>query len=699
MNSIEKNMKAFKKIYRQLGLTLAIMAFVAPFALTSCSDEPDTENYYTFTGEMMSDYLRSHEDFSQFAEIVSRAGLMNLLSTYGAYTCFAPNNEAVTTYLKGRGKSSVADLSDADCDTIARTHLITKMYTTFDMQNGVLATANMNRRYLEVSHELNKDSNAVVFVNRQAHIYFELQDDSVENGIMQPIDRVLESSTRMLPDIIGQNDRVSIYYAALLATGLRDSMFRYKDENYDSSIYPIHSYTSDVNKERATVPDDKLYGFTAFLVPDSILIEKYRIPDPKNGMEASLQALYQLACKEYDPVYPEDKDKPYHAYDQITDRRNPLNRFIAYHVLDRNAKGVNFLTPKNDVGHVIAEMNPVDWYTTLMPYTMMKFERLTVRKWVGDDIYGERYINRRTDDIYSIPGSHIQPTVENRYVNDAINGCYFYVDDVLAFNMTMRDEVMNCRMRMDFGTLFPELMTNDIRLNGTPPDWKKQDPVDDVNYNKYGRNYYFPDGYLEGVSLKGTAYFIYRRPHDYYWSYEGDEMNLQGTYDFSFRIPPVPVEGDYQIRLGYAATATRGIAQIYFDDLPQGIPLDMRKNLADPTILGSDFGRKAYTDMTDAEKQEDRKTLKNLGYYRGARGGYHYNGAGATTTTRFCNNKETFRIVLCTVHVKPGADHYLRIRSVSSKMGNDNEFMLDYLEIVPKSVYGVTDEGAQEDDL
>jgi len=32
-------------------------------------------------------------------------------------------------------------------------------------------------------------------------------------------------------------------------------------------------------------------------------------------------------------------------------------------------------------------------------------------------------------------------------------------------------------------------------------------------------------------------------------------------------------------------------------------------------------------------------------------------------------------------------------------MGNDNEFMVDYLELVPKNVYGVTDEGAQEDDL
>jgi hypothetical protein len=47
----------------------------------------------------------------------------------------------------------------------------------------------------------------------------------------------------------------------------------------------------------------------------------------------------------------------------------------------------------------------------------------------------------------------------------------------------------------------------------------------------------------------------------------------------------------------------------------------------------------------------------------------------------------------------PKKDHYLRIRSVSSKMGNDNEFMLDYLELVPKSIYGVTDEGQIEDML
>ena len=56
-------------------------------------------------------------------------------------------------------------------------------------------------------------------------------------------------------------------------------------------------------------------------------------------------------------------------------------------------------------------------------------------------------------------------------------------------------------------------------------------------------------------------------------------------------------------------------------------------------------------------------------------------------------------MLLCTVHIDPNKDHFLRFRSVSTKMGNNNEFMLDYLELVPKSVYGVTDEGEIEDML
>ncbi len=177
---------------------------------TACSDEPDTEHFYTFTGEMMSDYLANRPQYSEFKTIVERAELMDLLATYGQYTCFLPSNDAIHTYLQEKGLQSIDQLSDADCDTIARTHLVANMYSTFEMNQDRLITANMLGRYLATSQGVDADSNAVVFLEGTAHIIFEQtladgtvihQNDSVENGIVQPIDMVIEKSNSYIADI------------------------------------------------------------------------------------------------------------------------------------------------------------------------------------------------------------------------------------------------------------------------------------------------------------------------------------------------------------------------------------------------------------------------------------------------------------------------------------------------------------------
>ena len=656
--------------------------------VSACSDEPDSSNFYTFKGQMMSQYLKTHEDFSDFTSLVERTGMMKLLSTYGEYTCFAPTNEAMNNYLKKRGLTSLEQLTFEDCDTLVRTHLVKDMYTTADMNDGVLSTANMNRRYIEVSHGTDENGNGVVFLNGTSHIIFALQDDSVENGFVQPVNEVLESSNRMVLDMMLQNPHVSIYASALKQAGFADALYQYRDETWEKekANYPRIRYTSHVNKETATVPDEKRIGFTLFVPTDSILAEKYGI--------TSIEKLYDKACEIYDVMFPEDVNAEYHDFAHITHEKNPLHRFLAYHILTRDVKGWNYLTPYNDIGIETASMNPVDWYETMLPHTMMKFERLTVRKWAGGSTVGQRYINRRYDDEYKIYGTLIRPTVEKEYKQDALNGRYFYVDDILAFDEQTRDEVFNCLVRMDFSTVFPELMTNDIRLNQRNNGVKNQDPDYDET-GKYGRNYYFPNGYLDGVTLNEGGLFVYRRPHDWYDSYEGDEMNLFKDFDFSFRLPPVPYEGDWQIRLGFAAEPTRGVAQIYFDNKPQGIPLDMTKNLNDASILGSNW-KADYNSMSQLELSTDQKELKNKGYYRGPTGGYHYPYGGGNDHVYFARQANTYRMVLCTTHINPSEDHYLRIRCVSAKQGNDNEFMLDFLELVPKTVYGVTDEGSME---
>ena len=236
------------KIFRNI-----IMGAVCSLGFVACTDKLDSEYYYTFTGEMMSEYITSRPQYSDFATIAKRANMMDLLSTYGQYTCFLPDNDAFATYFAGKGIASVDSLTDEQCDTIARTHLVKYQYSTLDMSDGQALT-NMNFRYIKIGHDLDEDSNAVVLLNSAAHIYLELQDDSVENGIVQPINMVLEHSNASVGDIMRENPQIGLFYQALVATGLRDSVQQLEDENYDSKGYPKYFYSQISGKRWLQCP-------------------------------------------------------------------------------------------------------------------------------------------------------------------------------------------------------------------------------------------------------------------------------------------------------------------------------------------------------------------------------------------------------------------------------------------------------------
>ncbi|MBR6263371.1 MAG: fasciclin domain-containing protein [Prevotella sp.] len=684
----------------------SLIALMAP-SLSSCSDEPDSENFYTFTGEMASDYLKSREQYSEFAEIVDRAGLMDLLATYGHYTCFVPDNNAVNTYLKSRGMNSVSDLTTADCDTLARTHLVSNMYTTAEMSQDRLPTSNLLGRYIATSSGMDEKENAVIFLEGLSHIYFETQDDSVENGIMQPIDRVIEKSNNYISDLLRDNPKISTFYGALVATDVISEIMKVEDETYHNTDYPRYYYRSHIWSEVAWVPDTKKYGYTAFVEPDSVYNAKFQEYGISTA-NGTLNALYDLACKIYDPVYPEDVGKPGHSFENLHDSINPLHRFVQYHFLTRYTAGASDLTPmdvnigvvKGAFGFEETLINPIDWFHTLLPHTMIKVEKLTVAKYMGNGIKGERYVNRRYDDNYQFEGARVDPTVESDVIHDGLNGHYYYVDDLIAFSSDVQNKIQNMRIRMDFSSVFPEVMTNGLRFEGNPEQDDDAGRPDDSATPKNGRNYYFPLGYLDGVSFSNCS-VVLRRPHINFWSWQGDEWNLFGDYDFTFRLPPIPYSGDWQVRLGFCAIETRGVMQVYFDGIPQGIPLDMTKYLNSDLYIGdrfvSDEGPSDYDNMSPEEKAEEQKLMKNLGAYRAPRSLFHFS---PSNKNYFVGNERTYRRILCQTYMDATKDHYIRFRVASDgKQGNNNEFMLDYLELVPKSVYGVDSEGEMEDDL
>ena len=701
---------------------LAVTALLATGSLVSCSDEPDSEYFYTFTGEMMSDYLNNREQYSEFKTIVERANLMDLLASYGQYTCFLPSNEAIGKFLQERGLSDVSQLSDADCDTIARTHIVANMYTTMEMNTDRLPTANLLGRYLATSVD---SVTAEIVLEGLVHVNYELKDDSVENGIVQPVDMVIEKSNSFVADILRENKRISIFYEGLVATGVREDILlvedaEYRDE-YTNGKYPKYYYKSHTWNEVGWAPATKKYGFTAFVEPDSVYkakFEEYGI----STAEGNLKALYDLACQIYDRVYPNDVSAEGHKFENLKDSVNPLKRFIQYHIMTRYVPGTSDLTAlvcketKEAFGFDTKLCNPIDWYKTLLPHTMLKIEQLTMNKDEnGNDCRGEdvayvnrHFINRRyAAPEYTFRGALVDNTVEKDINHDALNGHYFYVDDLVVFSYDVQNKVQNQRIRMDFSTVFPEVMTNDMRLKGNYTVDDNASTPDDANEPKNGKNYYFPLGYLDGVTFNESCYLVMRRPHCNFWSWQGDEWNLFGDYDFTFRIPPVPYSGEWQLRLGFCAIETRGVMQAYYGDdpknmQPQGIPLDMMKFLNSEFYMGDryviDESLGDYKKKTDEEKAEEQKLLKNLGAYRAGRSMYHFSAGGGKSY--FLGNERTYRRILCQTYIDANKDHYVRFRVASDgKQGNNNEFMLDFFEMVPKSVYGVDGDGAMEDDL
>ena len=71
------------------------------------------ENYTTFTGETVSDFLQDNEEYSAFVDALKTANALPLLESYGAYTCFVPNNAAMGTYVKEQGYGSFEHFLDS----------------------------------------------------------------------------------------------------------------------------------------------------------------------------------------------------------------------------------------------------------------------------------------------------------------------------------------------------------------------------------------------------------------------------------------------------------------------------------------------------------------------------------------------------------------------------------------------------------
>ena len=173
----------------------------------------------TTTGDTnLVGYLQKYPDtYSEFIKVLERSGTEAYMNAYGAYTLFAPTNDAMQAYLQEIGKTSIDDISVDDLKTMVRYHVLADTISTPFFTDGKLPVPTMHGEYL-VTGINNENGVSRFIINRRALI---LQPNiHTGNGILHSIDHVLIPSSKTLYQRLKENPTYSLFTEALDSTGL-----------------------------------------------------------------------------------------------------------------------------------------------------------------------------------------------------------------------------------------------------------------------------------------------------------------------------------------------------------------------------------------------------------------------------------------------------------------------------------------------
>ena len=495
-------------------------------------------------------------------------------------------------------------------------------------------------------------------------------------------------SNNLLPELIGSHNSFSLFHEAIMLTGLDALLSQFEiDPEYDGTAESTARLASEPNS-KAPYPKYNNKRFTVLVEPD----ELYK----SLGYE-TIDDIIALANKWYTttktgaPITDEIRN-------DYTHRDNPLNQYVAYHIIDRQLKYSSSTSPggfimENYVNEGYSSLvnlnqsfDSYEYYETMMPNTMIK----VTKPYTNTELRNEIVLNyaQEMGTVARNPEmkNHMNVIVEKfenvitkypglaNFDQGARNGIIHVIDRILIYNEEeMAGNILNERIRIDVSAIFPELTNNDVRW-----DLSKSDEL--VTF--------IPSGFCEGlVQNNESCEIFYYRPHATYlgsWAnYQGDELIVEGLYDFKYRIPHVPA-GTYEIRFGYPRGYYRGICQFYFDEKICGIPVDLRWNAATDITIGwtsdkDDSGKQ----LTDEEKSENDKAMRNRGYMKGPASITLQTGDNGGTMR---DSEQSVRKIVGTFRLLKNRDYWLRFKDVTENSDGKNQFDQDYLELVPTSV-------------
>ena len=393
-----------KMIYN-IGKVLAL-GYVGVMCMASCSEEPDGSNLFSTDEKTIAQLIQERPELSAFYRILEKGGFDKYMGTYGEYTCFAPLNEGVSSYLdslyndesylisKAKLKhngitedagwnsldvmAKVELMSDSLCDDIARFHLSGEEHLQVDLDgSGTTWTTMKVGRSIRVGsfdeNAYNKDYEGLTSLNDISAIL----DGDIEatNGVLHVCSNVIPRSDRTTDDqlrVEGEKG-LKIFYEALEATGYTDTLLIEKKYNEDGTAktYDMGNNHNDRDGNPLYYPKECLVKWTVFAETD----EAFRAAGINSFDDLKQKCIewYGNCGAWYD--YIGEKGIKISTGDDYTNKFNVVNMFVAYHILRAGMpvdRIVYEYTPSNANWNFCFGYEPQEYFETLLPNTLLK---------------------------------------------------------------------------------------------------------------------------------------------------------------------------------------------------------------------------------------------------------------------------------------------------------------------------------------
>ena len=687
---------------------LSLLCFMLLAMLFSCKENIDTSNRYVFRERTIASYLTSHEQFSDYVKLLkaqkisdlSETSVYQLMTAYGAYTCFAPTNEALQLYLDSLVIKEIIPI--ASWDSFTSTHVLdsvrrvvvmnsildaTKIHKVlpmaeFPQNNEEFSVNTMEDRKISATYSKNNSDSC--FIDGICPVSLTNRDIEAINGYIHELGYVIAPSNETLGSTLHRyaydyNSGYSVMAKLVEACRLIDTLSVVKDEVYEMLVQ-TDVITDCKNPPQSWAaypcPEHRKYGFTLFAETDEFWAKT---------LGKDIKDITVIDVKDWiasQNLYPDAKND-----ENYTSEDNLLNQFVTYHIIPQRIPVDKLVIHYNEKGYNYK--NSTHYSVPVWTHFITMGKRRLVKTWQSVESNGI-YLNRFPLLDNGRHGTYHElscdPENEGIYLNTSaesnviklINAMIYPIDKVLAYDDHTRDNLARTRLRYDSWDFLPEMMNNDMRHMG------------------YNASFYFPNDQVYSyfrdcsVNTKDTYFYILNGWGSGWPNYQGDEMLVMGIYDITLKLPPVPRTGSWEIRMGVSTESSwRGICQVYFgthpDQLaPAGIPVDMalgglyRRD--DEKVYGSIVGWEKDTDDDDYNAEVDKR-MKNNGFMKGPE--YIVETPGGTDTNRSME-KTTRRIILRTT-IDADKTYYMRFKSCQDQI--HKQLFIDYMEWCPKEVF------------